>query len=95
MIQDPKLNGPAATVAATEPITEVATTWRRSGRRPTKKAARAKPSHYKVVCISTYTKDLELMDSKVAELKRRGKTKMTRSELIRLALAHLDIDKVA
>ena len=95
MIQDPKLNGPAATVAASEPITEVATTWRRSGRKPTKKVERARPAHYKVICISTYTKDLELMDSKVAELKRRGRTKMTRSELIRLALAHLDIDKVA
>lgn len=95
MIEDPKLNGPAVTVPAADAIAEVATTWRRSGRKPTRKPARPKPTHYKVICVSTYTKDLERLDNAVAELKRRGKTKMTRSELIRLAVANLNIDEVA
>src|SRR5678815_1600622 len=34
-----------------------------------------RPTHYKVICISMYTRDLEDLDAKVAELKRRGWTK--------------------
>lgn len=94
-IDDPQLNGPDATTPAAEEPSS-GSTWRRSGRRkPTKKATPKRPDHYKVICISIYTTDLQQLDSKVAELKRRGKTKMSKSELIRLALAHLDIDKVA
>ncbi len=51
-----------------------------------------KPTHYKVICISMYTKDLEQLDAKVAELKRRGWTKANKSQLIRLALSQLDVD---
>lgn len=51
-----------------------------------------KPTHYKVICISMYTKDLEQLDAKVAELKRRGWTKANKSQLIRLALQQIDID---
>jgi hypothetical protein len=54
----------------------------------------AKPTHYKVICISLYNSDLMALDAKVAELKRRGLTKMSRSELIRFALAELDVDRV-
>lgn len=57
-----------------------------------KKAAR--PTHYKVICISMYTRDLEELDAKVHELKRRGWTKANKSHLIRLALAQLDLDKL-
>ena len=46
-----------------------------------------RPTHYKVICISMYTRDLEELDAKVAELKRRGWTKANKSQLIRLALA--------
>lgn len=53
-----------------------------------------KPQHYKVICISMYTRDLEELDAKVAELKRRGWTKANKSQLIRLALASLDLDKL-
>lgn len=53
-----------------------------------------KPTHYKVICISMYTQDLEELDAKVAELKRRGWTKANKSQLIRLALAALDLDKL-
>ena len=53
-----------------------------------------RPTHYKVICISMYTRDLEELDAKVAELKRRGWTKANKSQLIRLALAQVDLDKL-
>ena len=70
--------------------------------RPTPRGARAraharrepKPAHYKVICISLYTKDLERLDALVDELKARGITKANRSALIRVALDQLDLDKV-
>lgn len=54
----------------------------------------AKPTHYKVICISMYTRDLEELEAKVAELKRRGWTKANKSQLIRLALSQIDLDKL-
>ncbi|MGE0549776.1 MAG: hypothetical protein AB7O24_29735 [Kofleriaceae bacterium] len=54
----------------------------------------ARPTHYKVICISMYTRDLEELDAKVAELKRRGWTKASKSQLIRLALSQIDLDKI-
>jgi len=56
--------------------------------------AKAKPTHYKVICISMYTKDLEQLDELVEKLKTRGITKANRSALIRVALEQLDLDKV-
>jgi len=53
-----------------------------------------RPTHYKVICISMYTRDLEDLDAKVAELKRRGWTKANKSQLIRLALSQIDLDKL-
>ena len=53
-----------------------------------------KPLHYKVICISMYTKDLDRLDELVGALKRRGQTKANRSALIRAALDQLDLDKV-
>ncbi|MBX3213070.1 MAG: hypothetical protein KF850_13625 [Labilithrix sp.] len=58
------------------------------------KADKAKPTHYKVICISMYTKDLGRLDDLVEELKGRGITKANRSALIRVALEQLDLDKV-
>jgi hypothetical protein len=57
-------------------------------------AASPRPTHYKVICISMYTRDLEELDAKVAELKRRGWTKANKSQLIRLALSMVDLDKL-
>src|SRR6185369_10472218 len=57
-------------------------------------ADKAKPTHYKVICISMYTKDLDRLDELVEELKGRGITKANRSALIRVALEQLDLDKV-
>ena len=61
-----------------------------------KPVARAteKPSHYKVICISMYTRDLDALDEMVEALKARGLTKANRSALIRHALAQVDLDKV-
>lgn len=49
-------------------------------------------NHYKTLCISMYVQDVEELDAKVAELKRRGWTKANKSHLIRLALRQLDLD---
>lgn len=69
---------------------EEATNSPPSKRRPTK----PKPTHYKVVCISLYTQDIENLEATVAELKRRGYTKANKSQLIRQALRQFDIDKL-
>jgi hypothetical protein len=67
------------------------------GAGPRRRAASAalKPTHYKVICISMYTRDIEELEAKVAELKRRGWTKASKSQLIRLALSQIDLDKLA
>src|SRR3954467_8072029 len=64
------------------------------GPRPAAREEKAKPTHYKVICISMYTKDLDRLDELVEELKGRGITKANRSALIRVALEQLDLDKV-
>jgi hypothetical protein len=71
--------------------TEAAPSKRTRRRKPMKKA-KGKPTHYKVICISMYTRDLDALDAKVAELKRRGFTKANKSQLIRLALSQIDVD---
>jgi hypothetical protein len=53
-----------------------------------------KPTHYKVICISMYTKDLKRLDEMVDSLKARGMTKANRSALIRYALNGVDLDNV-
>ena len=53
-----------------------------------------KPTHYKIVCISLYTDDIDRLEKLVAELKRRGHTKANKSQLIRAALDQVDLDKV-
>lgn len=53
-----------------------------------------KPTHYKVICISMYTKDLSRLDDMVDALKAKGMTKANRSALIRYALGKVDLDQV-
>jgi truncated hemoglobin YjbI len=53
-----------------------------------------KPTHYKVVCISLYNQDIEHLEQMVSELKRRGHTKANKSQLIRAALAQVDLGKI-
>jgi hypothetical protein len=54
----------------------------------------ARPTHYKVICISMYNDDLSKLDAMVDALKARGLTKANRSALIRHALAQVELDKV-
>lgn len=65
-----------------------------SGRAPRRSRGKPKPTHYKVICISMYTTDIERLEEKVAELKRRGHTKANKSQLIRMALNQIDLDKL-
>ena len=53
-----------------------------------------KPTHYKIVCISLYTRDIERLEAMVAELKKRGHTKANKSAVIRYALDSVDITKM-
>ncbi len=53
-----------------------------------------KPAHYKVICISMYTKDLDHLDNMVESLKAKGMTKANRSALIRYALGEVNLDHV-
>jgi hypothetical protein len=61
---------------------------------PKSRRAQEKPQHYKVICISMYTGDLERLDEMVDELKAMGITKANRSALIRHALSNVDLQKV-
>ena len=62
--------------------------------RPKTVSAAERPTHYKVICISMYTGDLERLDEMVDELKAMGLTKANRSALIRHALSQVDLTKV-
>lgn len=53
-----------------------------------------KPQHYKIVSISLYNEDIERLNNMVRELKRRGHYKANKSQLIRHALARLDLDEI-
>ena len=69
----------------------------REGRAPARSSrapAKPKPTHYKIVCISLYTEDIERLESLVAELKKRGHTKANKSAVIRYALDSVDISKM-
>ncbi|HWN70683.1 MAG TPA: hypothetical protein VNM90_23745 [Haliangium sp.] len=65
-----------------------------SGRDHRRSRSKPKPTHYKVICISMYNTDIERLEEKVAELKRRGYTKANKSQLIRMALSQIDLDKL-
>lgn len=68
---------------------EAAPTPRRSAR-----PGKPKPTHYKIVCISLYTEDIERLERMVAQLKQRGHTKANKSALIRFALDSVDLSKM-
>jgi hypothetical protein len=55
---------------------------------------RPKPEHYRVVSISLYVEDIERLEQMVQELKRRGHHKANKSQLIRQALAQVDLDRI-
>ncbi len=59
-----------------------------------RRAAKPKPDHYEIICISIYNEDLARLDDKVDALKRSGHRRMTRSALIRYALDRLSVADV-
>lgn len=59
-----------------------------------KRRAKSQPTHYRVVCISLYTEDLDRLDAAVRELKRRGHTKASRSSVLRAAMLQVDLAEV-
>ena len=61
---------------------------------PATPPVKAKPDHYKIVCISLYREDLEHVDGLVRALKARGHTKANRSSVIRYALHGVDVTKM-
>lgn len=63
------------------------------GRR-SKPKSKQKPEHYEVICISMYNEDLARLDRAVAQLKKAGHRKMSRSALIRFALDTMDVAKL-
>ena len=63
-------------------------------RRATTNGDKARPTHYKVICISMYTEDLKRLDTMVDSLKARGLTKANRSALIRYALGAVNLETV-
>jgi hypothetical protein len=54
----------------------------------------AKPEHYKVISISLYKEDIELLEALVKEAKSLGHTKANKSQIIRCALHTLDVKKL-
>ena len=61
---------------------------------PKADAKKPKPTHYKVVCISLYTEDIQRLEALVKALKGRGHTKANKSQVIRAALDQIDLDKI-
>lgn len=61
---------------------------------PEAEPPKARPTHYKVVCISLYNEDIERLESLVGELKRRGHSKANKSQVIREALLQIDLNRV-
>ena len=61
---------------------------------PSSAAKKPRPTHYKIVCISLYTDDIEHLERMVDTLKSRGHTKANKSQLIRAALDQVDLEKV-
>jgi hypothetical protein len=56
--------------------------------------AKRKAKPYQVICISMYHSDIDELEDKVARLRDRGWTNMNKSLLIRIALRHLDAEKL-
>lgn len=53
------------------------------------------PRPHTVISISIYNEDLQDLDDKVAALKRRGISSMSRSALIRIAVGDVDVEQLA
>lgn len=86
-----------AKVMATDPLAGddiLANFYRPANKPEAKPPEKTKPEHYRVVCISLYTEDIEKLNQFVKELKRRGHSKANKSQVIRAALEQLNLDRV-
>jgi hypothetical protein len=79
---------------ASNPLEDVIEEFYRPRGRRRAAGPKPKPTHYKIVCISLYTEDIERLEGLVAELKRRGHTRANKSQLIRAALDQVDLDRI-
>lgn len=61
-----------------------------TGRR--RRRAASRPTHYRVVSFSLYQEDIDRLEQLVRSLKARGHTKANKSQVVRFALATVDID---
>lgn len=62
--------------------------------KPSARPKKPKPQHYRIICISFYTDDLDRLDLAVKELKARGFTRANRSAVLRAAMMQFDAGKV-
>ena len=62
--------------------------------REDQKPSKEKPEHYKVISISLYKEDIELLEQLVKEAKKLGHPKANKSQIIRCALRTLDLAKL-
>jgi hypothetical protein len=53
-----------------------------------------KALNYRVVSISLYNEDIDRLERLTEELKRRGHHRVNKSQVIRYALAQIDLDKI-
>jgi len=61
-------------------------------RRARRRRAADRPTHYKVVSFSLYKEDIDRLEELVRKLKERGHSKANKSQVVRFALATVDID---
>jgi hypothetical protein len=90
--EEPAEPAPSNGSAARNRSLTTATRARKSAKKP---AAKERPDHYKVICISLYNDDLALLDRVVKDLKKRGFTKANRSAVLRAAMQQFDPTKVS
>ncbi|MDY0060942.1 MAG: hypothetical protein RBU45_14110 [Myxococcota bacterium] len=59
-----------------------------------RRAEKPRPTHYRIVSFSLYLEDICRLDELVRQLKDQGYSKANKSQVIRYALATVDIDKM-
>ena len=75
-------------------VPEVESTEAIPASRKARRTGKQKLSHDEVICISMYSRHLDGIDAKVAQLKKRS-TKAKNSKVLRVALRRLSIDDLA
>lgn len=58
------------------------------------KSSSSDKKDYKVITVSLYNEDIELLDHYLSELKRLGYRRINKSKIIRYALRNIDISQI-